>query len=95
MLRWRQGFGRLVRHKNDTGIVIACDKRLLTKRYGPGFLRALPAPHKVVMNKEQLIKLIRESPLMKPTAQEVKQNVGRAHRGAPHETSNKPQMNTD
>ncbi|MCW8130618.1 MAG: hypothetical protein KIS92_09735 [Planctomycetota bacterium] len=43
ILKLRQGFGRLIRTKSDRGIVVLCDKRVLTKRYGPAFLRALPA----------------------------------------------------
>jgi ATP-dependent DNA helicase DinG len=44
ILKLRQGFGRLIRSKTDRGVVILCDKRVLTKRYGPAFLRALPVP---------------------------------------------------
>ncbi len=43
VLRFRQGFGRLIRRGTDEGIVICLDKRLLTKRYGELFLEALPA----------------------------------------------------
>jgi DNA polymerase-3 subunit epsilon/ATP-dependent DNA helicase DinG len=43
VLRFRQGFGRLIRRGSDEGIVICLDKRLLTKRYGGLFLEALPA----------------------------------------------------
>ena len=42
VLRFRQGFGRLIRRGSDEGIVICLDKRLLTKRYGDLFLQALP-----------------------------------------------------
>jgi DNA polymerase-3 subunit epsilon/ATP-dependent DNA helicase DinG len=42
VLRFRQGFGRLIRRQNDEGIVIVLDKRVLTKRYGQLFLEALP-----------------------------------------------------
>lgn len=43
ILKLRQGFGRLIRTRTDRGIVVLCDKRVLTKRYGPAFLRALPS----------------------------------------------------
>lgn len=43
VLRFRQGFGRLIRRGTDEGVVICLDKRLLTKRYGEMFLEALPA----------------------------------------------------
>lgn len=42
ILRFRQGFGRLIRSKDDYGLVVVLDKRLLTKAYGKGFLRSLP-----------------------------------------------------
>jgi DNA polymerase-3 subunit epsilon/ATP-dependent DNA helicase DinG len=43
ILRFKQGFGRLIRSKDDRGIVVVLDKRLLTKRYGLQFLQSLPA----------------------------------------------------
>lgn len=42
VLRFRQGFGRLIRRRDDEGVVIILDKRVLTKRYGQSFLDALP-----------------------------------------------------
>ncbi len=42
VLRFRQGFGRLIRRKSDEGVVVVLDKRLLTRRYGQAFLDALP-----------------------------------------------------
>jgi ATP-dependent DNA helicase DinG len=42
VLRFRQGFGRLIRRQDDQGLVIILDKRVLTKRYGQAFLDALP-----------------------------------------------------
>ena len=42
VLRFRQGFGRLIRRKSDEGLVVILDKRILTKRYGELFLEALP-----------------------------------------------------
>ncbi|MFN2143243.1 MAG: helicase C-terminal domain-containing protein [Candidatus Promineifilaceae bacterium] len=42
VLRFRQGFGRLIRRKSDEGVVVVLDKRVLTKRYGQSFLEALP-----------------------------------------------------
>ncbi len=43
VLRFRQGFGRLIRSKTDRGVVVLLDKRVLTKRYGHIFLDSLPA----------------------------------------------------
>ncbi len=42
ILRFRQGFGRLIRSQNDYGIVVVLDKRILTKSYGKTILRSLP-----------------------------------------------------
>ena len=42
ILKFRQGVGRLIRTKTDTGIVVVLDNRVLTKRYGQAFLDALP-----------------------------------------------------
>jgi ATP-dependent DNA helicase DinG len=42
VLKFRQGVGRLIRTKNDTGIVVVLDNRILSKTYGQSFLDALP-----------------------------------------------------
>lgn len=42
ILRFRQGFGRLIRSKTDRGIVTIFDKRIISKRYGQHFLESLP-----------------------------------------------------
>lgn len=43
VLKFRQGFGRLVRHRTDRGVVLVLDVRILRKGYGRRFLRSLPA----------------------------------------------------
>ena len=49
ILKFRQGVGRLIRTKADSGIVVVLDNRILTKRYGQAFLQALPkCPMEVV-----------------------------------------------
>jgi ATP-dependent DNA helicase DinG len=42
ILKFRQGVGRLIRTKTDTGIIVVLDNRILTKQYGQSFLEALP-----------------------------------------------------
>ena len=42
IIRFRQGFGRLVRSATDTGRVVVLDSRIMTKNYGRMFLDALP-----------------------------------------------------
>lgn len=41
-LKFRQGFGRLIRTSSDRGIVAVLDSRIFTKSYGSTFIRALP-----------------------------------------------------
>ncbi|MEZ6055830.1 MAG: helicase C-terminal domain-containing protein [Planctomycetaceae bacterium] len=41
-IKLRQGFGRLIRRKSDTGQVVILDPRVKTKRYGRLFLESLP-----------------------------------------------------
>ena len=42
ILKLRQGVGRLIRTRQDSGIVAILDPRVLTKKYGRAFLKALP-----------------------------------------------------
>ncbi len=42
ILKFRQGFGRLIRTASDRGIVAIFDRRVLTKQYGRLFLESLP-----------------------------------------------------
>lgn len=42
VLKLRQGVGRLIRTKSDSGIVVILDPRVLSKGYGRMFLNALP-----------------------------------------------------
>ncbi len=42
ILKFKQGFGRLIRTKSDTGIVVILDSRVVNKTYGARFLEAIP-----------------------------------------------------
>jgi DNA polymerase-3 subunit epsilon/ATP-dependent DNA helicase DinG len=42
ILRFRQGFGRLIRRASDRGVVIVLDSRVWRKEYGHAFLESLP-----------------------------------------------------
>ncbi len=42
VLRFRQGFGRLIRRASDRGVVVILDNRVWTRDYGSAFLEALP-----------------------------------------------------
>ncbi|MBI2886886.1 MAG: hypothetical protein HYY02_06725, partial [Chloroflexi bacterium] len=42
VLRFRQGFGRLIRSKTDRGVAVVLDPRVANKSYGAAFLDSLP-----------------------------------------------------
>jgi len=49
VLKLRQGIGRLIRTKRDTGIAVILDSRILNKSYGRTFLDSLPeCPREIV-----------------------------------------------
>ncbi len=48
ILRLRQGVGRLIRRKDDRGVVVLMDPRLGTKSYAPAVLSSLPVKAKQV-----------------------------------------------
>ncbi|MDP2673558.1 MAG: helicase C-terminal domain-containing protein [Dehalococcoidia bacterium] len=41
-LRFKQGFGRLIRSRSDRGVVAVLDRRIVSKSYGAAFLDSLP-----------------------------------------------------
>ncbi|MEX0750290.1 MAG: helicase C-terminal domain-containing protein [Dehalococcoidia bacterium] len=43
ILRFKQGFGRLIRRKTDRGVMVVLDRRLRSRAYGESFMRSLPA----------------------------------------------------
>jgi ATP-dependent DNA helicase DinG len=42
IISMQQGFGRLIRTKTDYGMVMICDRRIITKNYGWKFINSLP-----------------------------------------------------
>jgi ATP-dependent DNA helicase DinG len=60
VIRFKQGFGRLVRTAKDRGIVILYDTRVIDTSYGKYFLYSLPGPKIEHMNTEQIVPRIRE-----------------------------------
>lgn len=42
VIRFKQGFGRLIRNSRDRGIIVSLDRRLLERRYGKTFFESLP-----------------------------------------------------
>ena len=42
IIKFKQGFGRLIRNKTDTGMVVILDSRIVKKHYGRRFIAAIP-----------------------------------------------------
>ncbi len=55
VIRFRQGFGRLIRRGDDRGAVVVLDRRLMEKRYGTIFLQSLPKTAVAYKNLDLLI----------------------------------------
>jgi predicted DnaQ family exonuclease/DinG family helicase len=53
VIRFRQGFGRLIRSKSDQGVVIVADSRIVNNAYGSAFIRSLPRLPVVVSRSEE------------------------------------------
>jgi len=60
VIRFKQGFGRLVRTANDRGIVLIYDTRVIETYYGKYFLYSLPGPKIEHMHLNQIVPRIRE-----------------------------------
>ncbi|WP_438433562.1 ATP-dependent DNA helicase DinG [Gorillibacterium sp. sgz500922] len=60
VIRFKQGFGRLVRTANDKGIVMVYDTRILETYYGKHFLYSLPGPKIEHMTVGQVVPRIHE-----------------------------------
>ncbi|CAM4314103.1 ATP-dependent DNA helicase DinG [Paenibacillus typhae] len=60
VIRFKQGFGRLVRTAQDRGIVIVYDTRVIESYYGKYFLYSLPGPKMEHMLTDQMVPRIEE-----------------------------------
>ena len=60
VIRFKQGFGRLIRSKSDRGIVMVLDHRVVTKGYGRSFLRSLPPARVVADSADTVLGAFRE-----------------------------------
>lgn len=61
VIRFRQGFGRLIRHRNDRGIVIVADRRVAQKSYGQWFRRSVPVPMQTYARREEFLAAVDEA----------------------------------
>jgi ATP-dependent DNA helicase DinG len=54
VLKFKQGFGRLIRSKTDKGTILCLDKRLCTKPYGKLFFNSLPPSQIIFGDREEI-----------------------------------------
>ncbi|MGN0847927.1 MAG: helicase C-terminal domain-containing protein, partial [Kiritimatiellia bacterium] len=59
-LRFRQGFGRLVRTKRDRGVVLVTDSRIAVKNYGASFRKSVPASIHTISAPEEVFARVRD-----------------------------------
>nr|HPK41781.1 helicase C-terminal domain-containing protein [Candidatus Cloacimonadota bacterium] len=59
LLKMRQGFGRLIRSKDDNGVVLILDNRIKLKQYGKYFEQILPTNIRFMQNPEQTLSNIK------------------------------------
>nr|WP_320049492.1 helicase C-terminal domain-containing protein [uncultured Desulfuromonas sp.] len=60
VLRLKQGFGRLIRHRQDRGVVLILDQRVINKGYGRIFLNSLPPAQRLTGPTHFIQKQIRQ-----------------------------------
>ena len=68
VIKFRQGFGRLIRSKTDYGMVAMLDRRVIEKYYGKWFLESLPECAQLVGPMEEILKPVSEFLLRHRTA---------------------------
>ena len=57
-IRLRQGFGRLIRTRNDRGVVLLLDNRVIRNSYGEFFLNSLPVEPVICSSEEEVLKAL-------------------------------------
>jgi ATP-dependent DNA helicase DinG len=58
VVRMRQGFGRLMRRHDDSGVVLILDPRVVTKRYGSVFLESLPSTQRCIAKGPEVLRAV-------------------------------------
>lgn len=60
ILRFRQGFGRLMRHENDRGIIVVFDQRIDKTDFGQAFLQSIPFVDMVQGSRAEILPAVAE-----------------------------------
>ena len=56
VLKFKQGFGRLIRTRSDIGAVFVLDRRIISKFYGRYFLESLPDCNQIISGSDEIIR---------------------------------------
>jgi ATP-dependent DNA helicase DinG len=56
VMKFKQGFGRLIRGKTDYGAVVVLDRRIISMWYGRAFLQALPETKTLIGNHDEVVR---------------------------------------
>jgi ATP-dependent DNA helicase DinG len=59
VVKFKQGFGRLVRTKSDRGVVVVTDRRIVSKNYGAIFRKSIPTTVHTVTEVGDLLERVR------------------------------------
>ena len=60
VLKFKQGFGRLIRTKTDRGAVLVLDRRIISKFYGRYFLDSLPPSGRITAGSGDIISRLKQ-----------------------------------
>jgi ATP-dependent DNA helicase DinG len=55
VLRFKQGFGRLIRTEHDKGVLIILDRRIVSAKYGRAFINSIPKVNVRQLNLEETL----------------------------------------
>ena len=58
VIRFKQGFGRLIRKEDDRGVICVLDRRIYEKRYGSQFINSLPVKKLYPLTVEEIAGII-------------------------------------
>lgn len=58
VIKFRQGFGRLVRRSDDRGAIVVMDRRIVEKRYGKMFTTSVPMTRRMYNPTEEIVKAV-------------------------------------
>jgi ATP-dependent DNA helicase DinG len=65
IIRFKQGFGRLIRTKEDKGAFIVLDKRITSSYYGKNFIQSIPRIPLYELEMDEIIQAVREDSNLK------------------------------